>query len=257
MNRIDEKINITCGGEDFISLSSIVEFQGELKKRTKQDIEMIKTSILKYGFTFPLFVWKHNKKHYCLDGHGRIECLKQMEKQGTEIPLLPVCYIQAKDEEEAKQKLLRVNSQYGKITLDGFNSFVGDISINYEEINIPGIALEETNPYTDKINIPLYEPTGEKPDITELIDNSITQKLMEEIEEAEITDEERVFLWNAAQRHLVFKYSEIAEYYAHAGKVMQGLMEKSALVIIDFNKAIEQGFVQISKEIIEGFNQDG
>ena len=41
----------------------------------------------------------------------------------------------------------------------------------------------------------------------------------------------------------------IAEYYSHANPVVQDLMEQSALVIIDFNKAIELGYVQLSKKL--------
>jgi hypothetical protein len=38
-------------------------------------------------------------------------------------------------------------------------------------------------------------------------------------------------------------------YYAHSSEKMQGLMEKSALVIIDFNKAIESGYVKLCDDI--------
>ena len=45
------------------------------------------------------------------------------------------------------------------------------------------------------------------------------------------------FLINAAYRHITFNYSNIADYYAHSSKEMQELMEESALIIIDFEKA--------------------
>ena len=35
---------------------------------------------------------------------------------------------------------------------------------------------------------------------------------------------------------------------------MQDLMERSALVIIDYNKAIENGFVQINKQVSEQYH---
>ena len=58
-----------------------------------------------------------------------------------------------------------------------------------------------------------------------------------------------MFLKEAAHRHSIFNYTKIADYYAHASKEMQTLMEKSALVIIDFDKAIEYGFVHLQEEI--------
>jgi len=54
------------------------------------------------------------------------------------------------------------------------------------------------------------------------------------------------FLTAAAHRHTVFNYSAIAEYYCHAPANLQALMEASALVIIDFDQAIERGFVQLT-----------
>ena len=48
---------------------------------------------------------------------------------------------------------------------------------------------------------------------------------------------------------LFFDYSKIANFYAHSSRECQELMENSALVIIDFNKAIENGFVRLTEEI--------
>jgi hypothetical protein len=56
-------------------------------------------------------------------------------------------------------------------------------------------------------------------------------------------------LIEAAKRHTVFNYRLIAEYYATASKEMQGLMERSALVIIDINNAIANGYVKLSERV--------
>ena len=53
----------------------------------------------------------------------------------------------------------------------------------------------------------------------------------------------------AATRHLVFNYARIADYYAHASKDVQKLMEQSALVIIDLDDAIANGYVKLSENI--------
>lgn len=68
-----------------------------------------------------------------------------------------------------------------------------------------------------------------------------------------VDDEEKRFLIEAAKRHNVFNYSKIADYYAHATPEMQHLMERSALVIIDFDKAIQYGYVQLSDEIMNQY----
>lgn len=122
-----------------------------------------------------------------------------------------------------------------------------------EELDLE--ALRD-NPYSDKIKAPIYEPTGEKPPIGELYNIDKTNSLIEEINNADISDEDKRMLIVAAQRHIVFDYRNIANYYAQSSKEVQELMEKSALVIIDFSKAIENGYVKLTKEIEEQFRND-
>lgn len=105
------------------------------------------------------------------------------------------------------------------------------------------------NKYTTKVQIPQYLPKNVKPNIMELCNDTKTNKLIQEIKQSNVTDEEKNFLINAAKRHLVFNYSKIADYYAHSNKEMQILMEKSALVIIDIDDAIANGYVKLSKTI--------
>ena len=80
--------------------------------------------------------------------------------------------------------------------------------------------------------------------------------LIEEIESSTATKEEKAFLISCAQRHLVFNYKNIADYYAHSNKEVQELMEKSALVIIDFDKAIENGYIELSEGIKKLYQED-
>lgn len=103
--------------------------------------------------------------------------------------------------------------------------------------------------YTTKVETPIYEPCGKRPHILELVDSEKCKRLIREIEKANIEDFEKKFLIEAAHRHSVFNYSKIADYYAHASQEMQNLMEKSALVIIDYDKSIEYGFTHLQEEI--------
>lgn|SRR5690625_254731 len=113
------------------------------------------------------------------------------------------------------------------------------------------------NKYTKKVNIPQYLPKNVKPNIMELCNDTKTVKLINEIKNSNVTDEEKEFLIKAARRHQVFNYSKIADYYAHSNKEMQELMEKSALVIIDINDAIANGYVKLSKNIEKIMNESG
>jgi hypothetical protein len=89
-----------------------------------------------------------------------------------------------------------------------------------------------------------------------MIDRTKTETLQAEIECANLPDDVRTFLHFAAERHTVFNFRNIAEFYAHSDAYTQNLMERSALVIIDFDRAIEEGFVQLSKELMEIAGQE-
>lgn len=103
--------------------------------------------------------------------------------------------------------------------------------------------------YSSKIETPIYEVKGKKPHVLELYDNSKSNRLINEINQSDIPDDEKRFLIEAAKRHTVFNYENIANYYAQSSKEVQNLMERSALVIIDFEKAIQLGYVRLSDEI--------
>lgn len=138
-------IAIKCDNEKTLDIDEMTELQGGLKIRNESDYEKIKKSILTYGFSFPFFAWKSGKTNYLLDGHGRYETLKKMQEEGYIIPPLPVYYVKAKDKAEAKQKLLRLNSQYGKMTKESVLEFAEDIDLDFDEIALPDTTIDFTD----------------------------------------------------------------------------------------------------------------
>lgn len=120
-----------------------------------------------------------------------------------------------------------------------------------KQINLFGLdmAQQQEQKYSTKIESPIYEPKNQKPHLIELVDKSKTHRLIRDIDQSNLPIEEKKFLIDAARRHNVFNYEKIADYYAHSSKEMQDLMEKSALVIIDFEKAIQLGYVKLCDEI--------
>ena len=114
----------------------------------------------------------------------------------------------------------------------------------------------EENAYTRRIETPCYEITGTKPEPKELCDSTKSERLIAEIKKATLPQEVVEFLIHAAHRHTVFDFGKVAEFYAHADEPTQRLMEKSALVIVDFKQAVEQGFVELSENIRLSYLQD-
>ncbi len=110
--------------------------------------------------------------------------------------------------------------------------------------------------YSKKIEAPIYEPSHDKPHLMTLCDSTKTKRMIREIDASELPEEEKAFLRSAAWRHAVFHYERIADYYAHATPEMQRMMEESALVIIDFDAAIERGFVKLCDDIREQYLEE-
>lgn len=103
--------------------------------------------------------------------------------------------------------------------------------------------------YSRAIRVPQYEPSNEKPNLEEVYDLTKYSQLIAKINKSSVSEEEKKFLKFAASRHIVFTYSKIADYYAHADKEMQELMEQSALVILDMDDAIANGYVALSEKM--------
>jgi hypothetical protein len=131
--------------------------QGNLKDRTREQLHNLKSMILKYGFSFPIYIWQEGENYFTLDGHGRDFICKELVKEGyhfkhkdgTTSTCLPCIFIDAKDRVEAKEKLLAVNSSFGTITEEGLYSYLFEpgYEMNFDEIKetleLPGIDLIE------------------------------------------------------------------------------------------------------------------
>lgn len=153
----DKQIPIACTGTELIGIELLNPIQGKLKSRTREQLSGLQNSIIKYGFSFPIFVWNDNGKYFTLDGHGRdfvcSELVKEgwtfLQKDGTTSTSVPCVFIDAKDRIEAKEKLLALNSEYGEITEEGLISYILEpgFELKIDDLKdsfmIPEINLEE------------------------------------------------------------------------------------------------------------------
>ncbi len=161
-------MEVKCKTNDTLELSELVEFQCGLKERSDTDYAKITKSIKKHGFAFPFFVWKHDGINHVLDGHGRIGALKRMVAQGEHLPPLPVVYVNAKDENDAKELLLKLNSHYGQMTAESVRDFLGDLQIDFEDLSLPEGVLDFSKDLKEKETI----DDDELPEIDEMESDS-------------------------------------------------------------------------------------
>lgn len=225
-------------------------------------------------------VWNQRTGHLVC-GHQRVE---QLRKRGAQL-IDGALYLAAEDRgldgqrsfpvrvvdwSEAEEKAANVtanNYRIGGEFTDGLSDLLEEIAgsigeADFKDLNLDALlddianAPEEDDDderYTGEVKGPLYEPTGEKPSVGQLYDTKRTERLCKEIEKADIDEETRRFLLHAAGRHTVFDYQSIAEFYAHAGPTEQRLMEDTALVIIDMDRAIELGFAKLTGALTKAY----
>ena len=237
------------------------------RRRTDRSSKLIAESLIRFGAARSIVIDEDNR---ILAGNGTIEGAKAagiknvrvIETDGTEIIAV-------------KRTDLSENEKIGLALADNRTSDLSewdgamlhqiseehDISawFNKEELDeLFGVEdpADEDSPYTNKTTAPIYEPSGTQHKPEHLYDIAKTSRLIAEIQIADIPDDVKTFLISAAYRHTAFNYSKIADYYATAPKEIQSFFEDSALVIIDFEQAIENGFVRLDERVEQSFKQD-
>jgi hypothetical protein len=115
----------------FLPVEEILPFQDDLKVLDDENYARLKGSIIKYKFSSPIHIWKHDGKWHSLDGHQRCNTVLRMREEGFTIPKLPCVEIAAKSHAEAKEKILALTSQYGRMTKYGLLEY---LSVNKIDI---------------------------------------------------------------------------------------------------------------------------
>lgn len=220
-------------------------------------VDAVANSIREFGWKQPIVVDKDN---IIIVGHTRYLASKQLK-----LKKVPVVVANDLTPEQVKAYRLADNKtneltewdedllgvelsdieQLSDIDMTdfGFENIEDEIELDEDNLS------ESSNPYTDKKEVPQYEIQGEEPDISELVDGTKTQELINKIEESNVPNDVKRFLKAGAMRHLKFNYAKIAEYYAHASKEVQDLFEDSALVILDYDDAIKKGYIKFKDDI--------
>lgn len=237
--------------------ADLIPYARNAKKHDPEQVAKLAGSIREFGFNNPVLIDQSNG---IIAGHGRVMAALKLGLESVPVIRLSHlsetqrrAYILADnklaelgggwDEEMLKVELEAIKESDLDHLLTGFSD---------EEIDeLTGASDQSNNAYSTKIKGLVYEIIGDKPNLVQMVDSSKTTTLIQEIESAEIDDEARQLLLAAANRHTVFDYGNIAEYYAHAPSVVQRLMEKSALIVVDMDSAIENGYVKMTKTIEE------
>lgn len=233
------------------NIKELKPYKKNAKKHDKTQVEQIANSIKEFGFTQPVIIDKNN---CVVAGHGRILGAK---KAG--LKQVPTVTLEELTEEQIKAYRLVDNklneSEWDSVLLAQELEEIKDLNMDLFGFDLAEEIEQEESKYSMEINIPHYEVKGEMPDLSELVDKTKTNELLNNIKASNIPEEIKKFLRLGAYRHLKFNYSKIAEFYAQADKETQELMEQSALVIIDFDDALKNGYVQLSNKLFDLINE--
>lgn len=234
------------------------------RKHPEKNMNAIMASLAKFGQEKPIVVDKNN---CVLAGNGTLAAAKALGwekiwvKRSQHEGAMAIAYAIADNRSSslAEWEMDTLGSHLQGLQEEGWDleelGFELDDLDDFEDLADGGSKSEESN-YSRKIEPPIYEPTGPCPSVNDIYDTDRVSALIAKINDSDIGEGDKIFLKAAAWRHCVFNYQNIAEYYCHASKEVQALMEDSALVVIDFESAIEKGYVKMTEELAESFSLD-
>lgn len=252
------------------AVDDLIPYAMNSRTHSEAQVTQIAASIKEFGFTNPVLTDGDNG---IIAGHGRVMAAKKLNM--TQVPVIELsgltkaqkkAYIIADnkialnsgwDEDILKVEIEELKELNFDVSLLGFD--LGDIDLLFSEELTPEQTQENNNDdkYTQKTDVFTYEPSGDKPELSALFDDKKTLQLIDNINKSQLSDKEKDFFRIAAYRHVIFDFEKIANYYAHSEQGVQDIMEESAMVIIDFDKAIAEGFVTLTKEIQQLVDKNG
>jgi hypothetical protein len=243
-----------------IPTEKLIPYARNAKKHDAAQVAKIAGSIREFGFNNPVLIDSDNG---IIAGHGRVMAA---QKLGLEtVPCIRLGHLNDTQRRAyilADNRLAEIGGGWDEEMLKLELADLGELDVDLDVIGFGLEDLEEmeiageeekndATQYTQKIDAPVYEPKGEKPSLNELLDSNCAEDLLSKIEASNASAPVKDFLKKAASRHIVFNYEKIAEFYCHADNETQELMEDMALVIIDYNKAMQLGYIQLKKDISE------
>jgi len=246
-------------------IDKLIPYARNSRTHSDEQVAQIAASIKEWGWTTPVLV---DEQGGIIAGHGRTLAAQKLKMK--EVPVMV-----AKGWSDIKKRAYIIADNKLALNAEWDNEM---LSLELQELagagfdtELTGFSLEEMtelmmgepetddadSKYTKKIDAPTYQPTGDKPLIADVYDNTKYIELTAKIHgNPDISQEVKDFLLAAASRHIRFDFEQIAEYYAHADPDLQELMEDSALVIIDFDKAIANGYVRLTQAISAAYTSE-
>jgi hypothetical protein len=245
------------------NVSELIPYARNSRTHSPEQIKQIAASIREFGFLNPVIL---DGSSGVVAGHGRLMAAAVLDLKT--VPCVDAAYLTESQKRayviadnrlalSAGWDLEMLQVELSELKIEGFGIDV----IGFDPSELSDIFGNEDlghgdENYSRKVIAPIYEVSGPCPNVSDLVNQEKAASLRGAIAAADLPDDIREFLNIAADRHIVFDFGRIANFYAHADLKIQNLMEDSALIIIDFDKAIEGGFVSLTDELGKLYTQD-
>lgn len=217
---------------------------------TEKDFEKLKKSIKELPKMLDIrpLAYDSSQDYIVLGGNQRLEGLKALTSKNL-IVLKPEWFVDIKDwtAEEKRQFIIKDNISNGDWNWDVLAN-----SWDKEELAEWGMDLGKwkdpmDEDYSQKLGEVIYEPKETNHKVKDLF--KIETKFDEDIAKIENKDLQRLFQARAFN-FTAFDFEKVADYYAYqATPEEQRVFEKLALVLLDKDKMIENGFSKLINKI--------
>ena len=247
-------------GKEIKTAADLIQDENNYRKHSETNKARIKKSIDEAGLGRSVVIDADN---VLVAGNGVQQVIDKdtpvrvVETDGTELVVV-------------KRTDLHTDDPRRKTLALADNATADDVEWDFEAIEADGWTEESAlgwgvewpnsnsgeNPYSQKTDIPIYQIKGEKPSVSQCIDLFEVEKKIEKIENSNVSEDKKKMLKACAYRFAEIDFSMMAEFYAHEDEEMQSLMEDNALVIVDFDKAIELNLVKLDKRMKDIYKEE-
>lgn len=217
------------------------------RKISKKNLEKLKKSVQDAPEMLrlrELIVVPHGDQFVVIAGNQRLEAAKAVGMSALPCKVLPADTDPAKLREYAIKDNLPFGEDDWEVIREEWNA------AELEEWGMNLQGLPNGDGYSKKVQSPIYEPSEVVPSVEMLFNSDKYNELIKGIQKIK-SDELRGFLALAAARFVVIDFALCADYYAAAEKDVQEIFEKLALVVPDFDTAIENGFVRLHGRLLD------
>lgn len=228
-------------------VSDLKPYPKNPRKFTKEEKKRLKESIDKFNVADPLII---NIDNTVIGGNFRLLILKEKNIKEVDVRV-PSRKLTQKEADELN---LRLNKNQGDWDISLLSNFDQDLlkNIGWTNAELDKIFGVYKTIYTNKIFVPFYEPKNFPVSVKDLFDAKEYFSLLEQVKTLDCDKELKDFFILACSRFIRFNFKNIAEYYSNlSDKKIKKVFQDLFLVVVDFDSAIERGFVDLMDSILK------